>query len=244
MISLLRRQASTQLPEGLYAEIEENVYVVDAEPDRRAFRPDVGVFDTGTEVRRVRPANGDGGTAIAEPIRLTFPTEPIEEGYIEIHDIRAGDKLITVIEVLSPTNKQDLRGRAAYLAKRAAYIAANVNIVEVDLLRGGDHLIGVPFEYLDPPSQVPYKCAIRRSDSSGLQTRVDYFPIDLRHRLPRIEVPLRAGDANIILDLQQPIDAAYEEGGFGIRIDYSKPPVPPLSPDDAAWAAELVGKSV
>jgi hypothetical protein len=113
----------------------------------------------------------------------------------------------------------------------------------LDLLRAGDHLMGVPVEYLDPPSEVPYKCAIRRNNASVSQTRVDYFPFHLRRRLPRIEVPLRDTDKDIVLDLQQPIDAAYEEGRFGIRIDYSKPPVPPLSADDSAWAASLVSAS-
>ena len=241
LISTLRRQLFSQLPEGLYAAIEENVYVVDVEPERQRFRPDEAVFDAGIEVRMRRGTPGDGGVAVAEPIRLTFPTEPITEGHIEIRDIRADNALVTVIEVLSPTNKMDWRGRAAYVAKRSAYMAGNVNIVELDLLRAGEHLIGIPAEYIEPLSVSPYKCSVRRADSSPAQTKVDYFPISLRERLPRIWVPLRSTDANIIVDLQQPIDVAYEEGRFGIRIDYSKPQIPPLSADDAAWAAGLVG---
>jgi hypothetical protein len=206
IISSLRRQACSQLPEGLYAEIDENVYMIDR-----------------------------------EPIIRTFQSEPITEGRIEIRDVRDHNALVTVIEVLSPTNKLDLRGRATYAAKRSAYVAANVNIVELDLLRAGDHLIGVPAEYIKPISSAPYICSVRRADSSPEQTKVDYFPIALRERLPRIRIPLRPTDAEAIVDLQEPINVAYQEGGFGIRIDYSKPPTPPLSPDDAAWAAGLVG---
>jgi hypothetical protein len=119
--------------------------VVDAEHVRQIFRPDVAVFDAGVDVRLASPTSGDAGVAIAEPITLVFPSEPVTEGRIEIHDLRNDDALVTVIDVLSPTHKCDLRGRAAYVAKRTAYIAAKVNLVEIDLLRAGDQLIGVPF---------------------------------------------------------------------------------------------------
>jgi hypothetical protein len=204
IISTLRHQIFSQLPAGLYAAIEENVYVVDA-----------------------------------EPVRLTFPSEPIVEGHIEIRDLRAGNPLITVIEVMSPTNKLDARGRAAYAAKRDSYVAAGINILEIDLIRTGEHLISVPARYLELPSVAPYKCSIRRANVPT-HAKVDYFPISLRQRLPRIHLPLRPADAEIVIDLQEPIRIAYEEGGFGIRIDYAKPPEPPLSTDDAAWAAALL----
>jgi hypothetical protein len=51
---------------------------------------------------------------------------------------------------------------------------------------------------------------------------------------------LRANDPAVFIDLQQPIDLVYQLGSYARRIDYSKPPVPSLSPADAEWAATLV----
>ncbi len=239
LISTLRQQIFKQLPSGLYAAIEENVYVVDVAAERQLYRPDVAVFDSNDQVRIGRFTPHDSPVAIAEPVRLTFMSEPTVEGHIEIRELRAGNPLVTVVEVLSPTNKANPRGRAMYVSKRDAYVRANVNILEIDLLRTGEHLISVPAEYLDDPASAPYKCAIRRADVAN-HARVDYFPITIRRPLPRIRLPLRSTDSEIVLDLQQPIVTAYEEGGFGFRIDYTRLPEPPLSPADAAWAADLL----
>jgi hypothetical protein len=46
------------------------------------------------------------------------------------------------------------------------------------------------------------------------------------------------------LDLQPPVDLVYQLGGYGRRLDYTVPPDPPLSADDAAWAAERVAASL
>ncbi|MDB5294198.1 MAG: hypothetical protein JWO31_181 [Phycisphaerales bacterium] len=40
--------------------------------------------------------------------------------------------------------------------------------------------------------------------------------------------------------LQAAMDAAYDRAGYDADTDYSRPPVPPLNPDDATWAAALL----
>lgn len=75
-------------------------------------------------------------------------------------------------------------------------------------------------------------------------TEAEYYACPMRERLPRIAIPLRRTDRDVMLDIQQAIDEAYKKGRFATRIDYSKPPVPPLFGEDAAWAAELVSASV
>jgi hypothetical protein len=41
------------------------------------------------------------------------------------------------------------------------------------------------------------------------------------------------------LAIGQALHTAYERARYDLRVDYRKPPVPPLSPADAAWAAAL-----
>jgi hypothetical protein len=64
-------------------------------------------------------------------------------------------------------------------------------------------------------------------------------PISLRQRLPTIAVPLREHEVDAKLDLHAAFERTYGDGRFK-RIDYTRPPDPPLSDADAAWAAQLL----
>jgi hypothetical protein len=46
---------------------------------------------------------------------------------------------LSALEVLSPSNKSG-KGRQAYLAQRFEYRHHNINLVEIDLLLGGDRV--------------------------------------------------------------------------------------------------------
>ena len=81
-----------------------------------------------------------GGTAlaVAEPIEaITLIEEEIHESYIEIVD-RVERLVVTVIEILSPTNKAaGSRGRESYETKRSDVMKSPSHLVEIDLLRRG-----------------------------------------------------------------------------------------------------------
>ncbi len=72
---------------------------------------------------------------VAAPLILpaNFP-EPIPHVSVEIRDV-AERRLVTCIEVLSPTNKRG-PGREEYTGKRFNIVSGNANLVEIDLLRG------------------------------------------------------------------------------------------------------------
>jgi hypothetical protein len=52
-------------------------------------------------------------------------------------------------------------------------------------------------------------------------------------------VPLRKKDKDITLEHQPLIDACYRNGVYD-DIDYRRPPVPPLEPEEETWAEELL----
>jgi hypothetical protein len=234
-------QIAQRLPDGLFAAVEETVYVVgyDTEPLRRwRARPDAGVFETPTGAGGRRGEAEASATSLAEPVRLRIIEQRVVEGHIEIRRIGGDEPLVTAIEVVSRTNKIDRRGRLAYVEKRESFYDAGVNVVEIDLLREGEPLIDVPWDRLAPELITPYKACVRRAPPA--ESEVEYFPLRLRERLPRIGIPLRPEDADVPLDLQAPIDEAYRIGRYAGRLDYGRPPRPAPSADDAAWAAELV----
>ena len=78
-------------------------------------------------------------TAVKRSV-VTLPmTEPIEIPYLIIRR-RDNEETVTVIELLSPTNKSSRDGRAEYLAQRNLLLRGRAHLVELDLLRGGERL--------------------------------------------------------------------------------------------------------
>jgi hypothetical protein len=238
LINDLADQLAAALPGDLYVEVEEDLYVVgDLAPRSTTFRPDVAVF-YGRDGTRPSLAT-DVNVAVVEPIHIVLSAEPVTQGHIEIRTLAADHPLVTAIEVFSPTNKRDRRARVEYRRKRQRYYDAGATVVEIDLLRGGRPLIGVPLEYIPEGDRQAYACGVRCGGLSG-DIELDYYPLPLRQRLPAIRVPLRPRDAAVTIDLQPPVDRAYARGRYGTRLDYTRPPSPRLSAEDAAWAAERI----
>lgn len=160
-----------------------------------------------------------------------------DEGFIEIIDYRSGGRVITVIEVLSPTNKKPGAGQRMYLSKQQELRDGGVSLVEIDLLRGGERVLSVRPEMLPPSHRTPYQICIRRAADPDF---VDVYRIALRERLPAIPIPLRQSDSDLPLDLQPLLEHIYQKGRYGSIIDYRSDPEPPLDGDDARWADQLL----
>jgi hypothetical protein len=219
-VQLACAQVAARLPEDLFAEAEEAVYVVDVDAGMTGqVRPDVAVFgsDRSDEDDGVGETATTAGVAVARPIRIPLSVEPAKLRHVAIRSIEGGEPLITAIELTSPRNKVEARGRKQYRRKRLAYYDACANVVEIDLLRAGRPLIDVPWEKVGVAELAPYRAVVRRAAD-----------------------PLRGADGDVALDLQQPLDQIYARGRYDNRIDYRNAPAPPLPPADAAWAAERI----
>src|SRR5690349_15900943 len=80
------------------------------------------------------------------PVRVRLPAVDVERlSHLEIRD-RHNRQLVTVVELLSPSNKRAGPDRDQYLTKRGQLLASPVHFVEIDLLRGGPRL-----PLVDPP---------------------------------------------------------------------------------------------
>ncbi len=190
-------------------------------------------------VEHERP--GQGGTAgaaagvtLAEPLEVPF-LEPETQGFLEIVETRPERRVITVLEVLSPSNKYAGHGRDLYRQKQRDLMEGCVSLVEIDLLRAGPHVLQVPLGRIPPSHRTPYKVCVHR----GWKASAEIYRVPLREPLPAIRVPLREGDADVPLNLQALITQVYRNGRYD-DIDYTVPPVPPLAPEDEAWADELL----
>jgi hypothetical protein len=232
-------QLRPQMPADLKVRVEESVSVQspDDVESSEVYFPDVRVVDNPSsrslQSREMSPASS---VSIAEPILVRRQSDPPTERSLQIIDSRAGNRVITTIEFLSLANKIDAAGRIAYRKKQNRLEKSNVNLVEIDLLREGAYVLNAPWDSVPQTCRGPYRVAVSRASD---RDNVEMYRIPLRLRLPRIRIPLRPTDTDAVLDLQLLIDMAYENGSYG-DTDYRLDPEPPLSPDDAEWAAGVL----
>jgi hypothetical protein len=216
-----------------FVRIEERVYISEeGDPGRREWIPDVEV-SIRPEREEKRPVDAGGHLNVAEPIvARTLLDEEIRERYLEITD-RARRKVVTVIEVLSPTNKvARSRGLKSFRAKRKQVMNSASHWVEIDLLRAG---VTLPLRKRLPPHE--YFVHI-----SPVQRRPDglLWPIRLDDRLPALPIPLRTDDEVVPLDLQGVLGTVYDRAGYDLELDYTAAPRPPLDPKWQDWAHHLL----
>jgi hypothetical protein len=157
---------------------------------------------------------------IAEPPQGFYP-----EPFIEI--VHASGDVVTIIEVLSPSNKVN-PGREEYLNKQKQILSSGTHLVEIDLLRSGEHTVACPKE--KQPAPYHYLACINRV-GHGWAT----YCIPLQRHLPRIGIPLREPDRDVVLDLQTIFDRCYDNGGYEDFVDYRQPSTPRLEFSDAEW---------
>jgi hypothetical protein len=227
-------QLQGMLPMHLRARIEERVYFETPDTDEEGVFPDIRVVE---EKRAKGSRRSISGTAaVTEPLVVVL-SEPVTETFIEVRDMRSNERVVSVIEMLSPSNKRPGEGKDKYLEKRRQLCDGEVSLVEIDLLRAGKRLFPFPLEYLPESYRTPYNIWVRRGWD---MIRVDVYAVPLRQRLPIIKVPLRETDEEIPLDLQPLLEQAYRNGGYDDDIDYEKEPIPPFAPVDARWADALL----
>lgn len=233
LISYAADQLQSQLPGDLRARVEERVVVEPFAAESRSVYPDVRVVERG----RGDKVAASPSTAIAEPLIVSLASEPQSETYLEIIDIGTGKRVVTVVEVLSMSNKLTGESRDQYRQEVSELHSAGVSLVEIDLLRSGKRGLSVPYDRVPVTHRTAYQVCVRRGSRP---TRAEVYRVPLRQRLPVIGVPLRETDADAALDLQTLVDQCYRNGGYDNDIDYSRPPHPPLEPDDEHWRKELL----
>lgn len=221
-----------QLPGDLLARVEEGVSI-DLGDDYRTVFPDMRVVEQPSDQWMGEPA--EAVIAVAEPITVAL-TELFTERHLVIVDPASGHRVVTAIEVLSPTNKIPGEGREMYRRKQREYLAGGVNLVEIDLIRAGIFTSAVPYEKIFEQWRTPYSVCVRRVTHPD---EAFVYRAPLRERLPTFRVPLRPADRDVILDLQSLIDLCYQRGRYS-AIDYSVDPNPPLPLLDAQWADEIL----
>lgn len=232
-VDQLARQLSAVIRPKYLALTSERIILTEPDPIEivsQARIPDVGVFLPNRQSAALRMPTIDA-PLIFESLKI----EPAEEtqGVIEI--VTAGNrKLVTAIEVLSPTNKRGT-GANQFLQKRRELLESNVHYLEIDLLRIGDR-----WRVKEPLPSTPYFVFLSRS---GLRPRVETWPITLDQPLPVVPVPLMPEDSDVPLDLQLGLQTIYDLFGYEDALDYATHPTVPLDAAQSEWATSLLRRT-
>lgn len=232
LISQMQAVLNVQVTPKYHVRVEERVYVSDEnDPGREVIVPDLRIAKVHEESRSRMPT--PLAPLVAEPIEATTLIEDeIHEARLEVID-RLSRTVVTVIEVLSPSNKfAGSRGQASYREKRHEVMNSPSHLMEIDLLRSGVSSVA---RRLVPHAD--YVVHVSRADR---RPKGWLWPIRLQQRLPVVAVPLRDDDPDAALDLQEVLNVAYDRARYDVEVNYRSDPVPPLTGPAAEWAKSLL----
>lgn len=209
-----------------YVGLERRAYLL--KPDDIVFvgRADLAIITDKSPVTTPATSSFNGVMTVEVPM-----TDEIGEDYLEIHEVKSG-KLITLIEVLSPTNKISREGREQYMQKRSQILPARTNLIEIDLLRSGE-----PMPVVGRTVSTDYRTLISRGHQ---RPKAQLYGFGVRRSILEFPLPTLPHETEPQVDLNTILHDLYIRARFDLRLDYSQQPLPPLAEDDAAWAQALI----
>jgi hypothetical protein len=233
------------LPDNYYAVLQtrEEIGIAGLAPELVAY-PDVAVKGQVSASRQGQAVEPDrGGVLLAsQPEQLTAREgESLRVSFLEVREVPPGGRLVTLIELLSPSNKAPGADRDAFACKQASFLASDVHWVEIDLLRAGEKLACHPSFVLHCRRKCyDYSVVVSRSSRRRPRLVVDFYGFALRARMPVISLPLREPDKDVLVDLGAVLHRTHAAGPYRKALAYDREPVPPVTADDMQWIRERV----
>jgi hypothetical protein len=227
LIAALQLSLAPQLRPRYYVALEERLYIT--EPDQRVFvgRPDLAVV--GQSPAETAPKPSLSASSVLT-VQVPLPDE-VRETYLEVRETGT-DYVVTVLEILSPTNKRPGRGRWIYEDKRMEVLASRTHLVEVDLIRAGE-----PIPITGNGRGCDYRILVSRGDC---RPNASLYAFGVRQPIPPFSLPLKPNDQEPTVDMGRILHDLYDRASYDLRLDYKGDPDPPLPSVDAAWADQLL----
>lgn len=194
----------------------------------RQVEADVAEFELAPSIYGQEGNGAQGGVAVqvqtwaapaaVQTVDIAFPDD-IE---VQVFDLRESKRLVGVIELISPGNKDRPEARRTFAAKCVAYLQRGIGLVLVDIvtIRGGNlhqgvlELLGQAEGSVLPAATALYAAAYRPAHR-GDKNQLDLWPavLALGQPLPLLPLALR-GAFFVPLDLE----ATYSEARQRCRL--------------------------
>ena len=239
LIAAVGEELGPRLPDRYRIALERRVEVEEpfgATSELNLVIPDALVT---RDVPAIPPAGRERTAAVAAPseeavaVRVRMPRE-VGVFWLRVETVPERE-LVTVVEVLSPTNKRLGEGRRQYILKREAIVGGLVNLVEIDLLRRWE-----PMPLETPPPASDYRILICRAvESPGALL----YLFTVQQRIPKFALPLLSEDQAHApeVDLGAIVDRLHYTARYNQEIRYdAPPPEPAFAPEAQAWVEERV----
>lgn len=241
MITFTQESIQSRLPDGYFAATGERVWI---DTSRRWVEPDVELRRTARKKRNGGEVSAASVATLSRPVIVTIPHDEHKEHYLNIYKKREGKKrLVCSVEILSPANKTPgEKGQKLYRRKQRELLERNVHLVEIDLLRAGNHTTAVALDWAEEKTGVfDYHVCVRRFNRFE---DFEVYPILMQQRLPTAAIPLLPADGDIDVDLQAIFQRAYDVGPFQRAIDYGADKIePPLTKAQDEWMRGVLRKA-
>jgi len=214
--------------------IEQRVYLAPLPPpDQSVGKPDVLLYPSAPSA-----GSSPSQTMLAQPMVFIEPqigfipttdSDEVKDRYLEIRAVD-NQEVVTVIELLSPTKKRARTGRDMYEVKREKVLRSATHLVEIDLLRANKPM----------PIQVEgrshYRIILSRSPQ---RPQAQVYQFSVRQPIPDFPIPLREGEPEPTLKLNQILHELYDQSGYDLAIYYRHPPPPTFAKADMEWVMEV-----
>jgi hypothetical protein len=204
-------QLNESLPERYFAEVQTYLGS-QVEADVIEYSKSVGFGESANE-------NGAGGVSVqawAPPLAtFTMPAIFPDAFQVAVRDERDSARVVAVVELVSPSNKDRPDSRLVFAGKTAAYLQRGIGLVVADIVtdrRFNLHdelvrMLGLEMSFLMPEDAFLYAVSYRPVRRGELD-QIDTWPfvLSVGETLPVLPLALRGSHA-IPLDL----NAAYED---------------------------------
>jgi hypothetical protein len=175
---------------------------------------DVAEFEGPYEEEDGPPDGASGGVAVqawAPPVtQLVAPAVFPDDFEVQVLDQRGGFRLVAVVELVSPANKDRPENRRAFAAKCAAYLQRGIGVIVVDVVterRFNLHnelvdLLGWEEPFRMPAEAFLYAAAYRPARRQE-KNQIDLWPVPLAvgSSLPLLPLALK-GTRAVPIDLE------------------------------------------
>ncbi|MBI1987795.1 MAG: DUF4058 family protein [Nitrospinae bacterium] len=236
LVIALRDVLVPQLQPRYSVVVRQRTVILTPDPETKPadICPDVTIYEIPRTAEPIHPASYPS-SAVASPVTVHVPvTDILYEDYLEVRTVPDG-KVVTVIELLSPTNKRPGdKNREKYETKRQRLLDSCTHLVEIDLLRGGKPMT---LWMAGDGRRGCYRILVSRARR---RPRADLYLFNLPDPIPPFPLPLQPGDNEPVVELGPMLSDLYDRARYDMRIDYTREPVPPLTKEEAAWADQLL----
>jgi hypothetical protein len=218
-----------QLPENYIAFFEQSLQMRTGDGGGmirlRRPEPDISIFRQANAGTSASSAQIAAPTYEAMIVEVLEPLRPPNSITIrEIAEQRHPGKLVTWIELLSPSNKPGGSDYPAYASKRVETIQSGVPFIEIDYLHESPSPVRELPAYPGDMRAYPYYVAIHDSRPTWQEGKFAAYGFHTAEPLPVIPVPL-AENQQLAFDLNPVYQHTFTTGRWHQFIEYSMLPV-------------------